>query len=197
VSELRPYQDNATAEINRVVADGKRRVLLVAPTGSGKTLIFTALIKQYVAAGKRVVVIAHSREIITQTSLKLSTHDIEHGIILAGLAVQLEHPVQVCSIQTLWARAMRTDKCRRRRSCSHQTADDVREPLPLARGQWTRSTRNVLDEAAFLGRQAVPAVKSEPNVGGIVAVVAIFTPIGTSMRDRGDPIGQPVVIYTG
>jgi DNA repair protein RadD len=108
--ELRPYQNDATAGINRVVTDGKFRVLLVAPTGSGKTLIFTAMIKQYLTAGKRVVVIAHSREIINQTSLKLSAHDIEHGIILAGLVVQLEHPVQVCSIQTLWARAMRTDK---------------------------------------------------------------------------------------
>jgi DNA repair protein RadD len=110
MTELRPYQNDATAEINRVITDGKRRVLLVAPTGAGKTLIFTALIKQVLATGKRVVVIAHSREIITQTSLKLLAHDIEHGIILAGLVVQLEHLVQVCSIQTLWARAMRTDK---------------------------------------------------------------------------------------
>jgi DNA repair protein RadD len=93
MTELRPYQTDAAAGINRVVAHGKFRVLLVAPTGSGKTLIFTALIKQYLAAGKRVVVIAHSREIINQTSLKLLAHDIEHGIILAGLVVQLEHPV--------------------------------------------------------------------------------------------------------
>ena len=70
MTELRPYQINAVAEINSVIAAGKRRPLLVAPTGSGKTLIFTALIKQFVEEGKRVVVIAHSREIITQTSLR-------------------------------------------------------------------------------------------------------------------------------
>jgi DNA repair protein RadD len=110
MTELRPYQINAVAEINSVIAAGKRRPLLVAPTGSGKTLIFTALIKQFVAEGKRVVVIAHSREIITQTSLKLSAHGIEHGIVLAGLVMQLEQPVQVCSVQTLWARAVRTEK---------------------------------------------------------------------------------------
>jgi GAF domain-containing protein len=46
----------------------QRTVLLVAPTGSGKTLIFTALIKQYLVAGKRVVVIAHSREIIRRAT---------------------------------------------------------------------------------------------------------------------------------
>src|SRR4029077_7275959 len=55
-------------------------------------------------------VLAHRREIIAQTSLKLSANGVEHGIIRAGLVMDLEQNVQVCSIQTLWARAMRTNK---------------------------------------------------------------------------------------
>jgi DNA repair protein RadD len=82
----------------------------VAPTGAGKTVILAAIIKRAVAEGLRVIVLAHRREIIAQTSQKLSALDIEHGIIRAGLVMDLEHNVQVCSIQTLWARAMRTNK---------------------------------------------------------------------------------------
>ena len=166
MNKLRLYQINAVAEINRVVAAGKRRPLLVAPTGAGKTLIFTAVIKQFVAEGKRVVVIAHSREIITQTSLKLSAHGIEHGIILAGLVMQLEQPVQVCSIQTLWARAMRTEKM----------------PLPPADllvideahhcpALTYRRIADVYPNAVLLGATATPCRSDGRGLGGIFDVI--------------------------
>jgi DNA repair protein RadD len=35
---------------------------------------------------------------------------IDHGLIQAGLNADLSYPVQVASVQTLWARCMRTDK---------------------------------------------------------------------------------------
>ena len=51
--------------------------------------------------------LTHRREILRQTSLKIP---IDHGLIQAGLNIDLEYPVQVASIQTLWARCMRSDK---------------------------------------------------------------------------------------
>ena len=57
-----------------------------------------------------MMVLAHRREIIAQTALKLSAYGIEYGIIRAGLVMELEHAVQVCSVQTLHARAMRSNK---------------------------------------------------------------------------------------
>jgi superfamily II DNA or RNA helicase len=108
--ELRPYQSDAIEECRQAIARGKKCPLLVAPTGAGKTVIFADIIKRAVANGHRVIVLAHRREIITQTALKLSACGIEYGIIRAGLVMELEHQVQVCSVQTLWARAMRTNK---------------------------------------------------------------------------------------
>jgi DNA repair protein RadD len=83
--ELRPYQVEVIGEVPQVVAAGYRRVIVVAPTGSDKTVISAEIIKTAVADGKRVLVLAHTREIIRQTSLKLYGYNIEHGIIQAGL----------------------------------------------------------------------------------------------------------------
>src|SRR5271169_3880883 len=108
--ELRRYQRDVIEECRQAIAAGKTHVMLVAPTGAGKTVIFADIIKRAVAKGQRVIVLAHRREIIKQTALKLSSYGIEYGIIRAGLVMELEHNVQVCSVQTLWARAMRTNK---------------------------------------------------------------------------------------
>ena len=54
--------------------------------------------------------VAHTREIIKQTAEKLFAYDIEHGIVQAGFASRPWRRVQVASVQTLWARAMRTNR---------------------------------------------------------------------------------------
>jgi superfamily II DNA or RNA helicase len=78
---LWPYQHNVIADFVRERAGGKQRIIIVAPTGAGKTIIGAAIIKQHVEAFKNVLVLAHRREIIKQTSKKLHAH----GIIQAGL----------------------------------------------------------------------------------------------------------------
>jgi DNA repair protein RadD len=78
---LRPYQAHIAAEFERLVAQGKRRVIVVAPTGSGKTVIACAIIA---ATPRRVLVISHRREIVNQTSAKLTGCGVPHGIIQAG-----------------------------------------------------------------------------------------------------------------
>lgn len=84
-----------------------RCILMVAPTGAGKTVIAGAIVKSYVENGKRVLFFSHRREITKQTSAKLHAVDIDHGIIQAGFPLRLHEPVQVASVQTLTARAIR------------------------------------------------------------------------------------------
>jgi DNA repair protein RadD len=107
---LRPYQGDVIAECDQIIDTGKRRVILVAPTGAGKTVIGSAIIEDRRAAGQSVLVLAHTREIIKHTSEKLFASDIAHGIIQAGFMPRPDEKVQVASIQTLWARAIRAKR---------------------------------------------------------------------------------------
>ena len=122
MTDLRDYQARAVEEIEKAV-----RAIYVLPTGGGKTVVATSIIERAVKRGERVLMLTHRREILRQTSLKLP---IDHGLIQAGLNIDLEYPAQVASVQTLWARCMRTDK----------------SPLPAA-------NLIVVDEAHHVGAQ--------------------------------------------
>jgi superfamily II DNA or RNA helicase len=105
-ASLRLYQVRDVEEIETRLARGEH-VIYVLPTGGGKTVIAARVIERAVERGERVLVLTHRREILKQTSLKLP---VDHGLILAGLNDDLSYPIQVASIQTLHARAIRSDK---------------------------------------------------------------------------------------
>jgi DNA repair protein RadD len=110
--DLYPYQVKAVEDFNREIAAGRHRIMLVMPTGGGKTVVACSTIRQFVDAFKSVLALSHTNEIIRQTSGKLHAHGIAHGIIKAGLE-KFARPmarVQVASVQTLTARAVRTNR---------------------------------------------------------------------------------------
>jgi superfamily II DNA or RNA helicase len=98
---LRPYQVEAVASARVAIKSGARSVLLVSPTGSGKTVLAADIIRSAVAKGSRTLFLAHRRELIRQTSDKLSSFSVPHGIIMAGEPMALQQSCQVASIQTL------------------------------------------------------------------------------------------------
>ena len=106
---LRPYQTDVIVEIEKAIAAGERRILLVAPTGSGKTVIAAEIIGHFTQRYRPVLVLAHRLEIITQTRTKLHRCGVRHGIIKAGFSPRPMERVQVASVQTLWVRAVRSD----------------------------------------------------------------------------------------
>lgn len=105
---LRQYQVDVIARVEATITAGKRRILLVAPTGSGKTVIAGAIIGDVVQSGKSVLFLAHRRELIRQTGEKLFAVGIDYGVVQAGFPSRPGEPVQVASIMTLHARAVRS-----------------------------------------------------------------------------------------
>lgn len=69
--ELRPYQETARQKVQEEWEEGKKRTLLVLPTGTGKTIVFSKIIEDRVKKGERVLVIAHRGELLEQASDKL------------------------------------------------------------------------------------------------------------------------------
>lgn len=99
---LRDYQLTAISSLRELFKAGHRQILLVSPTGSGKTIIAAELVRLAVAKGSRVVFIAHRTELIEQTYNKLKDIGIIASVVKADdPRANKALPVQVCSVQTL------------------------------------------------------------------------------------------------
>lgn len=100
---LRPYQAEARDAILREWSEGKKKTLLVLPTGTGKTIVFASVVQNQVERGGRALILAHRGELLDQAADKL--HDA------CGLDSALEKaessslgsdiPVTVGSVQSL------------------------------------------------------------------------------------------------
>lgn len=100
---LRPYQARALDLAREHFRRGARRVLLVAPTGAGKTVIFSAIARAHAERGGRVLVFVHRDELLTQSVEKLRAEGLHVGEIAAGRPRDPGAPVQVASIGTVLA----------------------------------------------------------------------------------------------
>lgn len=71
--KLRKYQEEAREAVQQEWEEGRKRTLLVLPTGCGKTIVFSKIIEDRVRMGERVLVLAHRSELLEQASDKLKT----------------------------------------------------------------------------------------------------------------------------
>ncbi len=69
--QLRPYQQAAHDAIFAKWEGGADKLLLVLPTGTGKTIVFSAVTNDCVREGKRVLILAHRGELLDQAADKL------------------------------------------------------------------------------------------------------------------------------
>jgi len=102
VIQLRHYQDQLIADVRASIKAGHRRIMLVLPTGGGKTALTATMIAGAAAKGKLSWFVNHRREILAQSVETLrDSASMELGIIAAGQKMNPFAPVQVCSIETL------------------------------------------------------------------------------------------------
>jgi len=101
VSNLRPRQVKAIQDITDAYLQGYNSPVLVAPTGMGKTHTAAVIIRRSIAKGKTVWFLAHLKQILKDTSERLSVEGIPHGWIAAGTNPDRRQGVQMVMIQTI------------------------------------------------------------------------------------------------
>ena len=101
---LRPYQVRAVAAARQAYREGSRALLLVSPTGSGKTTIAAEIMRKPAQAGGGLF-LAHRDELITQARARMLAEGFERvGIVAAGYEPDPGAAVQVAMTPTLLAR---------------------------------------------------------------------------------------------
>lgn len=79
---LRPYQEQIKAEVYEQWNHGVKNVLLVMPTGMGKTRTFSSVAEDMGVKQKYpVAIMVHRKELVQQISLTLAEQGIVHNII--------------------------------------------------------------------------------------------------------------------
>jgi len=140
--------------------------LIVIPTGGGKTPVIATLCRDAVANRQRVLVLAHVKELLEQTTDKLRqiAPECPVGIYSAGLGrKQLHAPVTVASIQSIQRQAHRLG------AVDLILIDEAHLLPPKGEGMYRRflaSAREINPALRLIGLTATPyRMKSGPLCG--------------------------------
>ena len=100
---LRPYQLNAVKAVHKEWNSGNKNTLVVMPTGTGKTIVFSQIVKDQVAKGEKVLILAHREELLKQAADKLKASSGMESALekAANTSIGSGLDVVVGSVQTL------------------------------------------------------------------------------------------------
>lgn len=111
IRKLRDYQVEGIADLRQRFAAGAVRVPMVLATGLGKTEMFTdpSLLDDYLDAGKRILIIAHTDELISQAAKTARRNNPGRrvGIVKGQRYNEVHAHIIVSSRQTLQSEARR------------------------------------------------------------------------------------------
>lgn len=99
---LRDYQEAILHKLRQAFMDGHQAVVLVAPTGAGKTEMAIELLGATADKGNRAGMVLDRIVLCNQTSARLDSYGIDHGVLQAGhWRFRPDRSIQVCSAQTV------------------------------------------------------------------------------------------------
>lgn len=183
---LRPYQTDGVNGIRKAYLDKRRAPIYVLPTGGGKTVVFCYIAANSATRGKRVMILVHRVELTRQTSAKLASEGVAHGVIQSGFTPNPHAHVQVASVQTL---VKRLDKIK-----FPPDLIIVDEAHHATAGSWMKII-NAFPQARILGVTATP--ERGDGVGLGIQAGGIFDDLimGPTVSEliRGGFLVKPVV----
>lgn len=104
--QLRPYQDAAIAQMRGHFAAQKSKVILCLPTGAGKTVVFSYLVKTTITKNPlaRVLILTDRIELLTQAGGTLREFGIDCASISANTPIDHHARVYVGMVETFFRR---------------------------------------------------------------------------------------------
>jgi DNA repair protein RadD len=156
--ELRPHQVKAIEMLRQSLGSGKRRPVLQAPTGFGKTRLAAAVVEGALAKKKRVIFTVPALSLVDQTVKAFWDDGIRDVGVIQGTNAMTDwsRPIQVASVQTLQRRPIPEadvviiDECHR---WFDFYANWMRDPLwqrrpfiGLSATPWTRGLGKYFDD---------------------------------------------------
>ena len=165
--ELYPDQVEALDSLRRAYGRGKRRPMLQAPTGYGKTIVGANICQGVMHKGLRVAFVVPFLSLIDQTAERFEQYGIDAeaiGVIQADhWRVDASAPIQICSRDTLSRRGVRpkVDLCivdeahvNSQWLFDWMAADPRQKFLGLSATPWTKGLGLHYDDLVIGGRLA-------------------------------------------
>lgn len=194
---LRPYQSDVVDRVRLAHKQGHRRVLVVMPTGAGKTVTFADIARRIDAGGGSVLIIVPRVELVRQTIAKLDALGVRHGVIAASeRQTDRMARVQVAMAQTIVRRVhalvrapdyIIVDECH---LAAANTWTQILARYPDARTLGVTATLERLDGKGFegLGSELVngPSVSAMIDSGNLCAFRTYTLPVidASTLRTR-------------
>lgn len=97
---LRDYQKKILDDVRHELRAGKRSIVCVSPTGSGKTAMFAEMARGAASKSNRVLILTHRQEIFKQTLKSLFNLGVVSGQIASG-KMATQDTIQTAMIGTL------------------------------------------------------------------------------------------------
>jgi superfamily II DNA or RNA helicase len=109
--QLREYQKEVLTSLYSHFRSGKRAGYIFAPTGAGKTVIASQMVKDAIDKGRRVLFCVHRTKLVEQTAKTMkAVTGITPGIIAPGYTEDFNSPIQIGMLQTIQSRFNRKGK---------------------------------------------------------------------------------------
>ena len=149
---LRRDQREPMDAASSLMKSGRRRVLIQAPTGFGKTVLTSSMMGTAAQRGFPSIFIVHRRELLAQASEAFTSNGVAHGLIAAGVEPD---PSQLVHVATIGSLVKCLDRISRPRfvcwdECHHLPAPGGRRCRKHSIRRFTSACRLPLD--AWTGR---------------------------------------------
>lgn len=102
--ELRDYQNKYVNELQDLFKKGNKRIVLCAPTGSGKTIMFSYMSKKAFQKNKKILILTDRKELFSQTDGSLVKMGLQAQLIKPNSKIDLNENLFVGMIQTIMRR---------------------------------------------------------------------------------------------